>query len=429
MSQLRVRPSKLAGEVVAPPSKSYTHRAFVISLLAEGESTIKNPLLSLDTRATIDAIKELGAEVTQDKEVWKVKGVGGNIMSRTRVIDAKNSGTTLRLLTAVASLSPVPVKLTGDRSLVQRPMGPLIDALQALGAKSRGEGPDGRPPVIVGEGLAGGEAEISGAVSSQFISALLIAAPFAKEDVEIRVTEELRSKPYVKITLELLEAAGVEVKRDKGLTEFRIPAGQTPKPLDVSIPGDFSSASFVLGAAALTGSKVLVKNLDMKTAQGDKKIVEFLREFGADVSVGENQIEVSGSGELAGADLDCGENPDLVPILAVLGSVAEGTTSLANVPHLRVKESDRLRVLSVGLRKLGADVEELPDGMKLKGAKELKGSDVCSQGDHRMAMAFAVAGLVAKGQTITDGAESIPVSYPTFVGDMKKLGAEMDLLS
>ncbi len=427
MSSLKVRPSKLLGEVTAPPSKSYTHRAFVIASLAEGESRIRNPLIGLDTQATIDGVKVLGSDVVKEGNVWKVKGTGGKIRLRQKAIDAKNSGTTLRILSAVAALSKEPVRLTGDESLVKRPMGPLIDALQRLGAKGKCEGKEGRPPVIVGGKLAGGEIEITGAVSSQFISALLIAAPYAEEDVEIRITEKLRSRPYVDITLELLDAAGAKIKRDKEMMNFKIPGGQTFKPLDVEIPGDFSSAAFILGAAAITGSNVRVNNLDVRGAQGDKKIIDFLKDFGTEINVRGKTVEVLGTGELRGVDLDCANNPDLVPILSVLGSVADGRTSIGNVPHLRLKESDRLKVLAAGLQKMGAKVVELQDGLKLTGVEELKGASVQSHDDHRMAMAFAVAGLVARGQTIVDGAESIPVSYPTFVEDMRKIGAKVEV--
>ncbi len=426
MQLLKVRPSKLSGEVAAPPSKSYTHRAFVIASLAEGESVIRDPLIGLDTQATIDGVNVLGAGVTKEGNVWKVKGTAGKINPRQKFIDAKNSGTTLRILSAVAALSKGPIRLTGDQSLVKRPMGPLIDALQKLGAKGKCEGKDGRPPVVVGGKLAGGEIEITGSVSSQFISALLIAAPLAEDDVEIKITEKLRSRPYVDITLELLDAAGAKIRRDKDLMNFKIPGGQTFKPLDMDIPGDFSSAAFVLGAAAITGSSVKVSNLDAKSAQGDKRIIDFMSEFGAEVKLGSKSVEVLETCGLSGVDLDCADNPDLVPILSVLGAVADGRTFIGNVPHLRLKESDRLKVLAAGLQKMGANVTELPDGLKLAGG-ELNGASVQSHDDHRMAMAFAVAGLVAKGQTTVDGAESIPVSYPTFVEDMRKLGAKIEL--
>ncbi len=428
MAQLKVKPSKLSGEVTAPPSKSYTHRAFMIAALARGESKIINPLLGLDTQATIDAIRALGAEITQEGEVWRVRGTEGEIKPRVDMIDARNSGTTIRLMSAIAAISPKPVRLTGDESILKRPMGPLLKALEKLGAKARCEGKQGRPPVVVGGGLSGGEVEITGSVSSQFISALLIASPYARDDVELTITGDLRSKPYIEITLELLDAVGAKIRRNKNLTEFKIPGGQTFRPMDLTIPGDFSSAAFPLGAAALTGSTVRVNNLDVRGAQGDRRIVKLLGELGVDVKVHGKVVEVSGTGEFSGIEADCGDNPDLVPVLAVLGSLADGRTRLINIPHLRFKETDRLWALATELRKLGAEVEELPDELRLRGVRQLKGARLNSYGDHRMAMAFAVAGLVARGETIVDGAESIPVSYPSFVDDMCKLGAKMELI-
>lgn len=424
---LRVRPSKLKGEVTAPPSKSYTHRAFAVGLLANGESKIANPLLSFDTQATIDAIKILGAQVTQRNDVWHVVGTGGNLKPSANLIDVKNSGTTLRFMSAIASLSPKSIGLTGDESIRARPMGPLIDALAKLGAKARCEGPRGRPPVVVGGGLKGGDVEVSAVISSQFISALLLACPYAREDVGLLVTE-LRSKPYVEVTLEVLDLAGANIKRSPDFTEFTIPSRQVFRPLEFDVPGDFSSAAFLLGAAALAGTTVKVNNLDFRGAQGDKRIVDLLREFGAEVKVREKVIEVSGGRGLVGIDADCRDNPDLVPVLAVLGAVADGRTTLTNVPHLRYKETDRLRALRSELRKLGASVEELPGELRIRGVKQLRGARLNSYGDHRMAMALAVAGLVTKGEIIIDGAESIKVSYPTFVEDMQKLGAQVEMV-
>ncbi len=428
MALLKVKPSKLAGEVKAPPSKSYTHRAFMVALLARGESKVINPLVSFDTEATIEAARTLGAEVSQEGDVWRVLGTAGELKPRADTIDARNSGTTIRLMSAIAALSPKLVRLTGDESVCARPMGPLIEALAKLGTKARCEGLRGRPPVVVGGGLRGGEVEITGAISSQFISALLLVSPYAKEDVKITVTEELRSKPYVEITLELLDGAGARIKRSRDLMEFKIPGGQVFKAIDFKVPGDFSSASFMLAAAALAGGTVRVSNLDVQSAQGDKRIIELLREFGADVRVKGKAVEVSGGGELSGIEADCGNNPDLVPALAVLGSVAEGRTRLLNIPHLRLKETDRIHALASELRKLGAEVEERPDELRIRGVKRLKGAKLTSYGDHRMAMALAVASLVAWGETIIDGAESISVSYPSFVEDIRKLGGKVELV-
>jgi 3-phosphoshikimate 1-carboxyvinyltransferase len=424
MTLLNVKPSKLAGEVVAPPSKSYTHRAFAVGLLAKGESRITDPLIGLDTKATIDAAEIFGAKISNIRETWAVHGTGGNLKPKTDLIDAQNSGTTIRIMSAIAALSRKPIRLTGDESIKTRPMGPLIEALVKLGAKGKCEGPNGRPPVVVGGGLVGGDIEITGAVSSQFISALLIACPYAREDVTLSVAEEPRSKPYIEITLEVLDAVGAKIKRNKSLTDFKIDGRQVFSPLELRIPGDFSSAAFVLGAAALTESTVRVSNLNVRGAQGDRRIVELLREFGADVKVRGETVEVTGAG-LTGIEADCSDNPDLVPILSVLGAVADGRTRLTNIHHLRFKETDRLRALATELRKLGANVEELPDEIRLNGVKQLKGAKLQSYGDHRMAMALGVAGLVAKGETVVDGAESIPVSYPSFVEDMRKLGAQL----
>ncbi len=428
MKLLKIRPSKISGEVIAPPSKSYTHRAFMIALLAKGESRIKSPLIGYDTLATIDGIKALGAEFVHSEDVWIVRGTGGRIKPNTDVIDTRNSGTTMRLLSAIASLSPKAIRLAGDESTMKRPMGPLVEALQGLGAKTRCEGVEGRPPVVVGGGLVGGDVEITGGVSSQFISALLLATPYAKDDVKLTVTEEPRSKPYVAITLELLELAGAKISRNRKLTEFDIKGGQTLCPIDMTVPGDFSSAAFLLVGAALTASTVRVKNLDVRGVQGDRRIIELLKEFGADVKISGTTVEVFGEGDLSGIEADCADNPDLVPILAVLGSVSDGRTRLLNIPHLRLKETDRLRALSWGLQRLGAEVEELPDELKINGVKIIKGARLTSYGDHRMAMAFAVAGLIARGETTVDGAESIPVSYPSFVEDMQKLGAKIELV-
>ncbi|MEM2535818.1 MAG: 3-phosphoshikimate 1-carboxyvinyltransferase [Candidatus Hadarchaeales archaeon] len=267
-----------------------------------------------------------------------------------------------------------------------------------------------------------------GEVSSQFISALLLSCPYAEEEVKLTVVGKLRSRPYIELTLSLLEKVGARIRRDTRLTEFRIPGGQLFRPLSLSIPGDYSSAAFVLGAGALVGSEVKVSNLDPQYPQGDRAIVKLLEEFGAEVEFGDHTLTVRGAEKLEGMEVDCGDHPDLVPILAVLGSVAEGRTVLTNIPHLRLKETDRLHALSSELRKMGAEVKELPDELRIRGVKKLKGARVNSFGDHRMAMALAVAGLVAEGTTVVEGAESIPVSYPSFVWDMKRLGAKMEYL-
>lgn len=425
MVSLRVKPSRLEGSVVAPPSKSYTHRALAVALLARGKSEVLNPLRSSDTEATMEAVKTFGGRLDEVEGGLRVKGTGGRLEPKSNLIHVGNSGTTLRFFSAIAALSPKPVGLTGDRSILARPMGPLVEALNQLGARARCEGPRGRPPVVVEGRLRGGEAELDAGLSSQFLSALLLACPYAEEEVELHVVG-LRSKPYVEITLEVLEEAGARVKRDKELTEFRIPGRQVFCPSKFKIPGDFSSAAFLLAAGALAGEGVRVKNLDLKTSQGDKRVVYLLREFGAEVRVSRDWVEVS-KGELEGLEVDCGDTPDLVPVLAVLGAAADGRTTLLNIPHLRYKETDRLRALRLELSKLGARVKELPGELRVEGARELRGARVSSHGDHRMAMALAVAGLAARGETVVEGAECVRISYPDFTSHLQKLGARVEL--
>lgn len=428
MSQLVVGPSKIRGKIEAQPSKSYTHRFLAIALLADGKSRIKNPLLSLDTKATLGAVQFYGSQIKEIENSWKITGTAGNLSPRGKIINVGNSGTTLRFMTAISALSPEKVKLIDDESILKRPVGPLVDSLKDLGADARCEGIDGRPPVIVGGGLEGGETRITGAISSQFISALLIASPYSEVGMDLEVEEELRSKPYVQMTLNVLEQAGADIREDSYLTSFSVPGKQVFSPVDCSVPGDFSSASYILGAGVLSEDGVEVSNLDPGGVQGDKRILEILEDFGAEVKVRGKNVQVKHGGRLSGVDVDCGDTPDLVPILAVLGSIAEGKTRLYNVPHLRYKEVDRIKAISTELRKLGVEVEELGDGLKIFGTRQLPSAHLNSYGDHRMAMSLAVAGLAADGRVKIDGAESIGVSYPDFVEDLQKLGGKIEII-
>ncbi|KXA91180.1 hypothetical protein AKJ57_02235 [candidate division MSBL1 archaeon SCGC-AAA259A05] len=424
MTRLVVEPSKLKGRVEAQPSKSYTHRLLSIGLLADGDSRISNPLLSLDTKATLDAVKNLGGKVEEIEDGWRLTGTSGNIEPLGREINVRNSGTTLRFMCAISALSPDRIRLTGDESILKRPMGPLIGSLSDLGADAECRGEKSRPPVVVGGGLTGGETRIRGTISSQFISALLIASPYSEVGVDLEVEEGLKSKPYVRMTLKTLKLADGNIRSKSSLMSFSIPGKQIFKPFDFLVPGDFSSAAFVLSAGALSGEEVEVINLDPNDVQGDKRILDLLRDFGSEVKVRGKRVKVSG-GNLHGIDVDCSDTPDLVPILSVLAAVAEGKTRLHNVTHLRFKEVDRLKALATELGKLGVRVKELEDGIKIWGKDHLKGGELDSYGDHRMAMALAVAGLVAEGGVRVRRAECIDVSYPKFVEDMRSLGAKM----
>ncbi|KXA97765.1 hypothetical protein AKJ37_02350 [candidate division MSBL1 archaeon SCGC-AAA259I09] len=425
MARLLVEPSEIGGRIEAQPSKSYTHRLLAISLLADGKSSISNPLLSLDTKATLEAIRFFGADVKNADGGWEVFGTGGDLKPYDKVINVRNSGTTLRFMTAISALSPESVRLTGDKSILRRPMGPLVESLSDLGVYVRCEGPSGRPPVVVGEGLVGGETRIVGTVSSQFVSGVLIVSPYSEVGVDLEVEEGLKSKPYVEMTLKTLEIAGAEIKSERSLMSYSIPGNQIFQPIDYTVPGDFSSAAFLLGAGALSERGVEVTNLDPDDVQGDKRIIELLKDFGAEVNVGRETVSVSSGGGLEGIDVDCSDTPDLVPVLAVLGAVAEGQTRLYNIAHLRFKEVDRIYALVRELKKLGVRVEESEDDLKIYGKGRLKGGELDSHGDHRMVMSLAIAGLVADDVVKIKGAESINVSYPRFVEDMRRLGAKV----
>lgn len=414
----------LEGAVSAPPSKSYTHRAFIISTLADGKSEISNPLLSRDTLATIRACEALGAEIEKSGgEVWRVSG-SPSPKTPDDVINVDNSGTTIRIMTAVSALAPGFTVLTGDASVRQRPMGPLIKSLEDLGVKCFSTRGDNKPPIVVrGGGIRGGETRIPGHISSQFISALLIACPLAENETRIVFTSELKSEPYLEMTIEYLNLFGGSVEYNPG-SGLIIPPRQTFSPTSVKIPGDFSSASFILAAAAITPSDVRVVNLDVNTAQGDKRIVDVLLEMGADLEVGENYVRVMGGGKLKGISFDCGNNPDLLPVIAVLGSFAEGKTEIFNAQHVRYKESDRISSMARELSKMGVRISEKPDGLTIFGGR-VRGAHVDSHNDHRVFMALTIAALAAEGETTISGVESVDVSYPSFLNDMMSLGADL----
>lgn len=417
-----VSPSKVSGSVTAPPSKSYTHRAITVASLSV-RSTVTDALLSGDTSATVDACRAFGASVSVRGRSLKVEGNRGNVETPDDVVNAMNSGTTLRFMTAVASLADGATVLTGDGSLRRRPNGPLLDALKGLGVKAISTRGNGTAPLVVWGKMKGGETSIDGGVSSQFISALLIAAPLASRSSSINIKGETKSGSYVDVTLDVLEAAGAHVSAGKN--NFRIPGGQEFNLRSFRIPGDFSSASYFLAAAAVANSGVTVRNL-FPSEQGDERILSILEEMGARVKWNRSSgaVEVRGA-PLDGVTLDLSGNPDLVPTVAVLGAVSKGRTEIKNVAHVRLKESDRLATVTSELKKMGAKIREKKDGLVIE-KSDLRGANVESHGDHRIAMALTVAALAAKGKTAINGAECASISYPTFFEDMGRIGVKIE---
>jgi 3-phosphoshikimate 1-carboxyvinyltransferase len=412
----------LGGCVKAPPSKSYTIRAVLCSLLADGQSTVRSPLLSRDTKAAFDACESFGARITPTQEGISVAGTAGRIRAPNEPLDTLNSGTTIRICTAIASLATEKVELTGDESIRCRPIKPLLDALKQLGVKTHSA--NGNPPHTVEGPLAGGACGIRGDVSSQYVSALLIAAPYAGRDVTVEMTSPLKSRPYVELTLNMLSIFGVNV-HNSGFERFTVPCGQTYRSADYTVEGDYSSAAFILAAAALTDSEVEVANLLGDSMQADRKIVEILGLMGAKADAGADHVRVSSDGCLEGVTVDLSDSPDLVPIVSVLGACASGRTEIVNASHARLKECDRIAAMASELRRMGADITETDDGLVIEGGR-LRGAQVDGWRDHRIIMSLAVAGLKAEGETRIAGAEHVDVTFPDFKDVMKNLGATIE---
>lgn len=430
--KLIVKKSQPAGNVLIPGSKSHTIRAVFMASLARGKSKIISPLISEDAFSAANTCTMLGAKIDMCEEniegknsvVWYVEGFGSSPCLPDDVINVGNSGTTLRFALPVAALNEGYSIFTGDSQIRRRPLGPLVQSINDLGANAFFAKNNGCAPVIVKGVLKGGHTSID-SVTSQFLSSLLITCPILSNDTTINVTR-LNEAPYVEMTLWWLRRLGTEIQNDN-LKTFFIPGRQSYFPFECCIPGDFSSATFFIVQASISGSSFTLKNLDMSDPQGDKRVIEIMNQMGADVTFSNEGITVSGTGKLKGIEIDMNDIPDALPAMAVAGCFAEGETRLVNVPQARMKETDRIHVMKTELTKMGADIVELADGLIIKKSK-LHGCRVDGHGDHRVVMALAVAGLNAEGETIIDSAESMSVTFPEFADIMKSCGANMELI-
>jgi 3-phosphoshikimate 1-carboxyvinyltransferase len=420
------RTERLSGEVCAPSSKSYTQRMLIAASLSLGISKISGPLVSDDTEATLRAVKALGAKVSVAKGCWTVEGASP-LKGAKDPIDCGESGATLRFMIPVAALAAEPSVFLLGKSLELRPVEPLLQSLEQLGVETTIEKIGGKSSIKVqGGGIQGGKTSIRGDVSSQFISGLMFACPLARKDMEITLTTPLESKGYVQMTREVLSKHGVEVTISEDFRQIRVPSGQTYKPCDHSVPGDFSSVAFLLAAAAITRSDVTVTNLDYSLVQGDKAIVAILKQMGVRGKVCSNQIEIKGTGDLLKAvDVNAKDTPDLVPVCAALACYANGTSRIHDAQRLRLKESDRLQSLYTELRKMGADIAVDEGSLTVKGPCKLHGAEIDPHNDHRIAMACAVAALGAEGETVIHDAECVKKSYPRVFNDLHSLGANV----
>ncbi len=420
----------LSGSVSVPPSKSYTHRAVLMASLAvagkRGKgSRISNPLLSRDTNATVDACSAMGAKMESLEGVLTIEGTRPRVPDD--VVSVENSGTTLRFMTSALSLAPAGYAvLTGDSSIRRRPMQPLLDTLGQLGVQAWSSRGNGCAPVVVKTGgMRGGKASIRGDVSSQFISSLLISTPMAEIDTSLSVADAV-SRPYIEMTLRLAEHFGVKVRK-KGYSEFEVASGQEYRAADFSVPADFSSASFIVAAVAMVGGKVRIENLDARLPQGDARIMEIAKLMGAKVAGERGALSISADGErLRGGTFDLGDTPDLLPVVAAMALRCDSPVEIVGTAHARFKETDRIAIVAKELSKLGVNVKERDDGLRILPQKErLEGALMDAHDDHRMFMAFSLASMLIPGGAPVVGAESLDVSYPTFLEDIKKLGAKV----
>ena len=430
--------SEIGGVVKAPPSKSYSHRAVILASLAKGTSRLYDMLYSEDTLASIRVCETLGAQINKTDEYLEVIGTGGKLHnSSDEPIDLANSGTTLRLMTSVSALSDNEVILTGDESLQTRPMGLLMGALQPLGIDTISLNDNEKAPILIKPGYCGGETNIYGNVSSQFISSILISSPLSNQGVTLYVLPEFKSKPYVNMTLDIMRKFGVKslsgyyLKHDNcdkehqgcRIDEFKV-LKQEYIACDYTVEGDYSSASYLLALIAINGGKARIQNLFRNSKQGDKVILDILQQMGAKVIRGEDYVEIGSNGELNAIDVDLSNAPDLLITVAVLAAMAEGTTNITGVAHARVKETDRIDTTCRELEKLGCKLVEREDGMSITGG--VTSGVVDSHGDHRLAMAFSLIGL-KHDIKITNG-EVFDVSFPNFIESMAELGFELELV-
>ena len=417
MNSLTLKPiERVEGTVNLPGSKSLSNRALLLAALAEGTTTLTNLLESDDTRHMLNALKALGIEyfLSADKTECTVIGNGGPFVCHEPVeLFLGNAGTAMRPLCAALTLGKGEFVLTGEPRMKERPIGHLVDALCSAGADITYLENDGYPPLkIVANGLKGGEVEIDGTISSQFLTALLMAAPMAQNDMHIHIVGELVSKPYIDITLDIMQQFGVEVVNENYET-FIVKSGQRYKAIErYMVEGDASSASYFLAAAAIKGGTVKVTGIGKKSVQGDVAFADVLEKMGAKVEWADDYIAVT-RGELHAIDMDFNHIPDAAMTIATTALFADGTTTLRNIYNWRVKETDRLYAMATELRKVGAQVEEGEDYLTIVPPKKLKHAAIDTYDDHRMAMCFSLLALDPVSVTINEP-ECTAKTFPTY---------------
>ncbi len=421
----KIRKSALTGEVWIPGSKSHMIRALYFGSLGKGKSIIRNPVRSKDSLSAAGIIRALGVDLDMSRDdYWTLEG--GELQLPEDVIDVGNSGTSMYMGSALLASLGGRTVVTGDDQIRKRPMQPVLNALLLLGAEAYSIRDNGSAPFVVKGPLKGGKACVDGIVS-QYVSSAIFAATLAEGDSEIFV-DRANEIPYIEMTLQWMESLGVHVEERESFNRFFVKRGQTYSSFDKAVPADFSSGAFMLIGASITDSDVVLMGLDTTDVQGDKILIDYLKDMGADIQVlnnGKDGIKISGGKKLRGRVLDCGPTPDSVPILSVLGCFAEGETRLINIESSRLKETDRPLLMQKELKRMGANIELSEKELVIRQSK-LTGCEVESYRDHRIAMALCIAGLISEGETSVNQVDSATISYPGFDKSLEKLGAEIE---
>jgi 3-phosphoshikimate 1-carboxyvinyltransferase len=407
----------IRARVRPPGSKSLTNRYLLCAALADGQTILDGASLAADADRMVTCLRELGIVIgirhTNPPQI-AVAGCRGHLPAGEAELDAGDAGTVMRFLTALITLGYGRYRLDGSPRMRQRPIGPLVGALQGLGAPLGYDAEPGFPPVTaMARGLVGGRVRLDRLASSQFVSALLMVAPYAMSDCFIALRGRPPSEPYIEMTVQLMRQMGVEVLGDGG--RFIVPAGQRYRGGEYAVEPDASAATYLWGAAAVTGGAVRVDGLSRASLQGDVHFVDLLEAMGCSISAGPDFLEVSGpaAGRLRGIDVDLNPMPDTAQTLSVISLFADGPTTIRNVPNLRLKETDRLGALVTELARLGARVEQRDDGLTIYPPPRVQPATIETYNDHRMAMSFALAGLAAEGITIRN-ARCVSKSFPQF---------------
>ena len=415
--KVSIHKSEINGKVTAPSSKSYTIRGLMCAALARGRSEIIHPLISEDTEAAAEVLGQIGVSIHKQGSRWQV--MGGPLKQPTEDLFCRDSAATLRFMTAICALVPGKCRLLLGPSLSKRPITPLLQALGQLGVNCRA---DGASVTVRGGRLKGGMVKLPGDISSQFISALLLIAPLAEGGISIRLTTPPKSKPYLKMTLDCLEKFGIKLEAPEDLREFEVPK-QEYRPASYQIEGDWSSASYLLALGAVLG-KVTVTNLNPESLQGDRIMLNLLKDMGAQVLVSNDSVTVQRS-KLEAITADLSDCIDLLPTLAILAAVADGASQFTGIKRARLKESNRVAALREGLTRMGIKVIEETDSLTIVGSRP-KGSSIDSHDDHRIAMAFSILGS-STGATTINGAECVSKTYPEFWDILRSLGGKVEI--